>query len=143
MLTIIVDIDGTICDASHRMHLIEGEHKDWDAWYAGCSDDAPIEPVLQIVHILSHASRIDLVTGRNESSRAVTEAWLSKHAVRYDRLLMRGEHDRRPDDVVKAEIYRQHFEPGSVWFVLEDRDRVVRMWRGLGLTCLQVKDGNY
>ena len=26
---------------------------------------------------------------------------------------------------------------------LDDRDRVVKMWRKLGLTCLQVNEGNF
>ena len=141
--TIIVDIDGTICDGSHRMHLIESEPKDWDAWYAGCSDDEPVQQILQLVDIVGHFSRVDLVTARSEVCREQTEAWLSKNGVRYNRLLMRKLGDHRPDTLVKTEIYREHFEPGSVWFALEDRDRVVKMWRDLGVTCLQVREGDY
>ncbi len=141
--TVIVDIDGTICDSSHRMHHIEKDPKDWAAWYAGCIDDQPIEPILRLVKALSWDSRIVLVTGRSDTARVQTEAWLEKHWVSHERLLMRREGDHRPDTVVKAEIYRKHFEPGRVWLVLEDRARVVGMWRDLGLTCLQVRDGDY
>ena len=141
--TIIVDIDGTLCDASHRMHLIESEPKDWDAWYAAVVDDEPVQPILQLVDIIGHFSRVDLVTGRCEDSREQTEAWLSKNGVRYNRLLMRKLGDHRPDTLVKTEIYNKYFEPGSVWFALEDRDRVVKMWRDLGVTCLQVREGDY
>ena len=140
---IIVDIDGTICDATHRMHHIEHEPKNWDAWYAAVIHDAPIEPILNLVDALSGAYIIDLVTGRSDIARRETENWLTKHRVPYDRLLMRKEGDHRPDTIVKTEIYREHFTPGSVWFVLEDRNRVARMWRDLGLTCLQVSDGDY
>ena len=31
----------------------------------------------------------------------------------------------------------------NVKFVLDDRNRVVEMWRSLGLTCLQVADGDF
>lgn len=30
---VIVDIDGTVADLSHRIHFIEGEKKDWDSFY--------------------------------------------------------------------------------------------------------------
>jgi hypothetical protein len=46
--------------------------------------------------------------------------------------------------VVKREIYRNLIEPKhNVWFVLDDRNSVVKMWREIGLTCLQVEEGNY
>ena len=52
--------------------------------------------------------------------------------------------DRRPDVVVKKELYRRHIEPRyRVLCVLENRSRVVEMWRGLGLTCLQVAPGDF
>ena len=33
--------------------------------------------------------------------------------------------------------------PDEILFVLDDRSQVVKMWRELGLTCLQVADGNF
>lgn len=140
---VIVDIDGTICDASHRLHLIERDPPDWEAWYAGCSEDKPVIPVLRVVDALAERYVIDIITGRKEDSRAVTEDWLKRHQVPYRDLLMRATADRRPDTVVKREIYRARYVVGEVWLVLEDRNRVVSMWREEGLTCLQVRDGDY
>ena len=31
----------------------------------------------------------------------------------------------------------------KIFCVLDDRDRVVKMWRDLGLTCFQVAQGNF
>ena len=57
---------------------------------------------------------------------------------------MRQNSDRRPDDVIKAEIYETCIEPYyNVLYVFDDRDRVVKMWREKGLTCLQVAEGNF
>jgi hypothetical protein len=46
---------------------------------------------------------------------------------------------------VKAEIYDRDIEPrhGAPFFVLDDRDKVVAMWRSKGLICLQVAEGNF
>jgi len=35
MKTVIFDLDGTLCDITHRLHFIEGDNKDWDGFYRG------------------------------------------------------------------------------------------------------------
>ena len=39
---IIVDLDGTVADLSHRLHHINGKHRNWDAFFAGVDKDTPI-----------------------------------------------------------------------------------------------------
>ena len=57
---------------------------------------------------------------------------------------MRGEGDHRSDDVTKGEIYMNCIEPWyDVVCVFEDRNRVVKMWRDLGLLVAQVYDGDF
>jgi len=52
--------------------------------------------------------------------------------------------DYRDDRIIKEEIYREKIAPVyNALFVLDDRDRVVAMWRDLGLTCLQVANGDF
>ena len=40
---VIVDIDGTVADLRHRLHFIQGEKKDWDAFYSHAGEDSPIQ----------------------------------------------------------------------------------------------------
>ena len=57
---------------------------------------------------------------------------------------MRANGDYRADDVIKAEIFQEHILPRySVAAVVDDRNRVVNMWRSLGLICLQVAEGDF
>ena len=57
---------------------------------------------------------------------------------------MRKEGDNRPDEVVKEEIFNENIRGNySVRFVLDDRSKVVDMWRQLGLKCLQVAEGDF
>jgi len=63
---------------------------------------------------------------------------------RADALLMRAAGDSRRDSIVKREIFDARIR--DVWQVkgvLDDRDQVVRMWRALGLTCVQVAPGDF
>lgn len=57
---------------------------------------------------------------------------------------MRAQYDRRRDDVIKRAIFETHIKGVyDVSLALDDRDRVVALWRSLGITCLQVDVGNF
>jgi hypothetical protein len=50
----------------------------------------------------------------------------------------------RKDAIVKRELFDAHVRgTWNVNFVLDDRQQVVDMWRGLGLVCLQVAPGDF
>lgn len=83
------------------------------------------------------------LTGRPDNYRAQTEAWLSAHG-QLSPLFMRKAGDHRTDDVVKKEIYEREIAPFyAIAFALEDRSRVVALWRSLGIPCFQVADGEF
>jgi hypothetical protein len=134
---IIIDIDGTVALHPHR-----GHHE-----YHKVLDDIPHEPVVSIVHTLIEkyvTKYILFVSGRPDSCRDDSEKWLTDNRLYFDKLFMRKHGDYRPDDIVKKEIYDNEIKDQyDVFFVVDDRDRVVKMWRSLGLTCLQVADGNF
>lgn len=148
----IFDIDGTIADLSHRLHYIKTVPKDWDSFNARVIHDTPIKPVLEIMHSLYKAGTdVYFFTGRNESTRAATTEWIYQNtfwdtSTITQSLFMRPLNDRRDDTQVKKDIYLNHlneYDKNRLTSVFEDRDRVVKMWRKLGVTCLQVRDGNY
>src|SRR5262245_49979 len=39
---VLVDIDGVVADAGHRLHLVERRPRDWDAFFAAAADDPPL-----------------------------------------------------------------------------------------------------
>lgn len=146
---IICDIDGTIADLTHRLHHIStpGQKKNWDAFHAGVVDDAPHEDMRTLLRILTASitvSSVVYVSGRNETARQATLDWLADHWFPSGPLHMRSTNDRRDDAIVKEEILdRLGLTPADVLCVLDDRDRVVAMWRRRGFRCLQVSPGNF
>jgi len=134
----VVDIDGTIALRGDR-----GPHDHDQAM-----EDAVNYPVIYTVEALRHVQNwsVLLVSGRDEKYRSITEYWLYRHQLLRDRigLYMRARGDQRPDQEVKREIYQKFIEPHYVVKVIfDDRQKVVDMWRELGLTCFQVAEGNY
>lgn len=151
MECIIVDIDGTIADATHRLHLLPAPSPDgtfdpkaptWGDFYKDAHLDSPIDEIVRIIHGMDVP--VIICTGRDESNRMVTEAWLETHGVPYLHLMMRAAGDRRQDDLIKKDMLDKILEMGyKPLFALEDRSRVVKMWRANGIRTLQVCEGDY
>lgn len=131
----IVDIDGTVA--------LKGARSPFDE--TRVNEDKPNEPVIATVRALFNAGYYILfVSGRTSGCRDATVHWLHEHVVPYFSLYMRAEGDMRKDSIVKQELFDQHIRDAyDVECVLDDRNQVVKMWRSLGLTVLQVAEGNF
>ena len=132
---IIVDIDGTIArNTGGRGYY------DWDR----VGEDTPVEEIIRIVKLFAaEGFNVIVTTGRDASCRYQTEFWLDAHDVPWDELYMRPERDIRKDNIVKAELFDRFKNEYNVRYVLDDRNQVVEQWRALGLTVLQVSDGDF
>jgi predicted kinase len=131
--------DVVICDLDGTIALMNGRNP-YDA--SECEKDL-INPVVD--DILSHCNHgILFVSGRSSKYYQQTKDWLITHGYGGYRLLMRKEDDNRDDRIVKQEIYDSEIKGVyNVLFVLDDRNKVVEMWRSNGLVCLQVAEGDF
>lgn len=147
MKIVIFDIDGTLADCEHRVHHVRkptGEKKDWRAFFAGISDDSLIMQVASIYHMLASAgATIILLTGRDEKYRKATETWLAEHGLTAHTELMMKTVPFQPDDVQKKSAYEYiSTKYGVPDAVFEDRPRVVKMWKDMGLFVFNVDQGD-
>lgn len=130
---IICDLDGTLA--------IHNGRSPYDT--SKCDTDILCNEVASI--LTNMVGHVIFVSGRDEKFRDKTKAWLDANftAKPYE-LYMRPLDDRREDSIVKQELY-DNFIKGrfNIRFVLDDRNRVVDMWRRNGLKCFQVADGNF
>ena len=143
---IIVDLDGTLSDCRSRIKY--AVNKEWKEFYGRLGEDEP-NPYVRILvrHLqqqMSDKYEIIYLTGRPEEYRRETENWLKKYDLSADLLYMRETDDFRPDADIKLEIFNSKIKPNfNVKLVLEDRSRVVKMWRSIGLECWQVAGGDF
>ena len=147
--TVVFDIDGTLADLSHRVKWIQGEEKDWDKFYDGVGQDEVIEPIADIFRMylstFSPSYRVVCITGRPERTHDDTLDWF-KEKIGFEphELCMRRDGDYRPDVEVKREwIEFLRREGHDIRMAFEDRGRVVKMYRELGIQCCQVAEGAY
>lgn len=133
---IIVDVDGTVA--------LMGDRSPFDE--TRVHEDRPNEPVITVVQSLRDAGhQVVFCSGRTSACRDETAVWLIKHVGVDDPvLLMRAKADARKDSVVKLELFDLHIrDQYDVRAVLDDRKQVVAAWRSIGLTVLQVADGDF
>jgi hypothetical protein len=145
---VICDLDGTLSDVQHRQHWVKDrKRKNWKKFMEGIPDDTISEVVADILKHYFKTHYIVFVSGRPDSTREVTETWLKKNIPEISKyeLHMRATSDFRPDNIVKSELYEDEIKPrlGEPFFVLDDRNQVVKMWRSKGLICLQVAEGDF
>lgn len=131
---IIVDIDGTLAHMTNRGPYDTSKY----------ADDAVDIIIRDVVNRAADHQKIIVVSGRDNQFRPVLIEWLKKHGVHYDAIFMRPIGDTRNDAIVKDELFEKHIKDNYyVDYVLDDRDRVVEMWRAKGIKCLQVEPGNF
>lgn len=132
---IIVDVDGTLAKMRDR-----GPY-DWDKVR---NDDLHAEIADLVLMYYQRSYRVIVVTGRDGSCENETQQWLSRYGIPYDEFYIRPAGNTEKDSIIKKRIYDEHIKGKyNIHVVLDDRDQVVKMWRSLGLRCLQVADGNF
>jgi hypothetical protein len=142
---VICDLDGTLCDIDHRLKFTQTTPKNWKSFFEAMPlDSLRVDVLDQVLKYEEQGCRIIFVSGRPETYRDLTEAWLEHHLKGYPLwtvLLMRGAGDSRPDTIVKAEIYDKYLKNLDIIKVFDDRPSVIRMWREKGLDVEDVGKG--
>lgn len=136
---ILVDIDGTLAHHEGVRGPYEASKYDLDEFDLNVA-------MLAERWADGHGQHCDIIvmSGRDEDYRQVTEEWLEDNDFLYRSLYMRPSGDRREDSIVKNELFETNIAGNyNVDFVLDDRNRVVDMWRAKGLKCLQVQPGDF
>jgi len=151
MSTVIFDLDGTLANIDHRRHFVEGNHKNFDVFFKACVHDSPNPMVIDLFNYYHTVCmyRVLILSGRSDIVRDETIDWLSRHTTMHKsiiskNLLMRSDGDYTPDvELKKSWVDLYQLSPENVKLVVDDRQKVVDMWRSLGFECWQVAKGDF
>ena len=139
---VVFDLDGTLSDHSHRLHLVECREKQWDRFWEESPYDRPVVPVALLSNGLRDGGlRVEIWTGRSGIVRDETLRWLEKHRVSYDRLLMRVPGDRRPGLDVKSD-WLKALDKFPI-LAVDDQLQAALWWESKGVPCLRVDPHYY
>ena len=170
--TIIFDLDGTLAIIDKR-RILAGKTKDgvptnkmdWDVFFDPdnvLNLDEPNPPVIKMAQLFkADGFKIVIFSGRNDRSFDTTTQWLNNNDVPFDLLVMRPDKFKdkswpiasgnpatkamrfMPDEILKKEMLDTFVDKDDVFMTVDDRQKVVDMWRAEGLTCFQVAPGDF
>lgn len=123
----VIDIDGVVADARHRLHLIQGKPRRWDEFFAAASQDPPLADGVALVRRLAADHEILWLTGRPERNRRLTATWLAAQGLPTEPLLMRPDRDFRPARLTKRDELRKLRRTREVAIVVDDDAEVIEM----------------
>ena len=165
--TVIFDLDGTLAniDVRRDKSMKPNGKLDWDIFAAPNSIlalDKPNAPVIKMAQMFkADGFKIVIFSGRNDRGFDATVQWLNNNHVPFDLLVMRPDKfkpkswpisngnpatpDMRfmPDEILKKKMLDTFVDINDVFLVVDDRDKVVKMWRDLGLNTFQVAPGDF
>ena len=148
--TIIFDLDGTLAliDKRREVSTKPNGKLDWGKFFNSTNIklDEPNLPVIKMAQLFSEQGfNIVILSGRSNKTETATRSWLSKNKVPFNKLIMRNSETDHftPDWVLKKNMLDENLNINDVFLVVDDRDRVVKLWRSLGLTTFQVAEGNF
>jgi hypothetical protein len=147
---VIADLDGTIALIEHRRHWLNAQRhpelssdERWRRFFAECPNDLPNWPVIYTLQALRWDwHEIHIFSGRSDEVQDQTLTWLSDFKVPYCHLRMRSAGDFTPDEELKRQWIAE-YDLAQILCIFDDRQKVVDMWRRLGLTCFQVAPGEF
>ena len=128
MDSVILDLDGTIADCSHRLHFLNGK-PDWNSFFEYSKFDTVIEPVYRLIHQLNNNYKIIILTSRPQKIHDITVDWLNKNFIEYDSIYMRKSGDFRPSPLVKSELVDKiKYDGYNPIYAFEDRIDCIKMF---------------
>lgn len=130
----VLDIDGTVADARHRLHLLAGtpSREAWVRFFDAAEEDPLLTEGAAVARELAAEHPIVWYTGRPERVRAMTQDWLHHHDLPAGPLLMQGSDDHRLARVVKLEHLDRLRAGDGVELVVDDDPRVIEIVAAAG-----------
>jgi phosphoglycolate phosphatase-like HAD superfamily hydrolase len=146
--TVIFDLDGTLALVDKRREIAKKPNGkiDFDIFYDPqyIELDEPNSFVIELAKMYKrNGYEIVIVSGRSDRTKEATERWLEKYGILYDRIIMRKRKNFTPDNELKERWLEKYLDRDNIRVVVDDRQRVVDMWRRNGLDVFQVANGNF
>ena len=148
--TIIFDLDGTLAlvDKRREVSKLPDGKMNWDEWFnpSNIKLDEPNIPVIKMAQLFAEDGfNIVILSGRSDKTILATKSWLIRNRVPFHKLVMRPHKTMNfvPDEILKKDMLDKHTDINDIFMVVDDRQKVVDMWRDLGLTCFQVAPGDF
>lgn len=145
---VVFDRDGTLASVDW-VRPTDGDTMSWHRFNAAMPFDAVVPYTRDLLNAVPAGVRRFMFSGRAQGDRKGEDfrlwqmrAWLAKHSLPIDELLMRPAADQRRDSLIKNEFADAVEKRGfAILAAVDDREQVCdEVWRPRGVPLVQVVD---
>jgi phosphoglycolate phosphatase-like HAD superfamily hydrolase len=142
---IIMDLDGVLCDNSHRAHLVppaDRQHRNeaWRPFVEQCINDAPIDAGVALYESLIKAHRVVIVTSRQDLFANESRSWLKNNINTwgYPDVIFRSATDHSTPTDYKRDVLKTLRGRGyNILFAVDDDPAIIDMYNAEGVATFQ------
>ncbi|MCY3411819.1 MAG: hypothetical protein INQ03_09320 [Candidatus Heimdallarchaeota archaeon] len=134
MKAVLCDLDGTLYNVSHRIHLI---NQSWKSFFNAIDKDIVNQWCLDLLKGMNHQGyKIILLTGRPEEYKDITKELLDRDQVPFDELIMRKNGDYRKDYEFKEQIIETIDD--EIILAIDDQLAVINVFKKYNIPALHI-----
>lgn len=141
---IIMDLDGVLCDNSHRAHLVppaEQQHRNeaWRPFVEQCVNDKPIAAGVALYESLIKRHWVVIVTSRQEIFAEESRDWLRYHIATWDQpyVVFRPNNCELPPREFKRGVLNRLRQDNNILFAVDDDPAIIDMYNAEGVATFQ------
>lgn len=136
MKIVIMDLDGVICDNSHRAHLVppvDQQHRNeaWRPFVEECVNDKPIPSGAAFLNIvrLSGEVPVVIITSRQQAYSEITYNWLRSHNLYCTEVIFRPDDNHLSPKEYKRTVVRDLKDKSlEILFAIDDDPAIIAMY---------------
>jgi hypothetical protein len=140
---IMVDLDGTLIDDSERLVQLR---YGWENYYGNVDETEPdLELLIALQQYHDVGYTIFFVTGRPESMRAETEAWINERVFRTpsSNIYMREENELISEKDLKVSFAKSISQSHCIRQAFDCRDEVITALRAMAIKAVPMRSRHY
>ena len=139
---IIMDLDGVLCDNSHRAHLVppaDQQHRNeaWRPFVEQCVNDKPIAAGVALYESLIKAHTVVVITSRQDMYFSETFGWYRDHLSKCPETIFRPDNCELSPPELKRRFLNQLRIDNNILFAVDDDPAIIDMYNAEGVATFQ------
>lgn len=143
----VFDLDNCIADDGWRVDIIQHDSENVFIKYNAYHLMSEFDKAANLHKLKEHSKdEIVILTARPDHYRKITQRWLAKHGITYDKLLMRPNRSHEHSASLKLKLMKTHkMAPEEISCAYDDRQDVVDAYKSIGINAaiLKINDVDY
>jgi len=131
---VVVDLEHTLSNAFHRMHLLKTDNKKFNEEF---ENDMPNDNMIRFIKSLwNEEYYIVILSAKKSKYRDTCIHWMRRNDINYHELVMQEDNDKRKHFEFKSDYVKDYKE--KILMAFDDVGANCAMFESYGIPCLKI-----